>query len=137
MTLDQLIAEVAAQPTQVAAFNRFLACLKIELDDATMGDTPPPSVTSKYGSIFSAATGKANEILTAIEKGKPALDPVPAKVVSPSDPGGPRSAHTSTVFVDKPATVVPSVSSTLATTNATTSLFGSPVATPPTPSPVI
>jgi hypothetical protein len=133
MTIDQLIAEVAAKPTQVEAFKTFLACLKIELDDATVGDTPPPSVTSKYGSIFSTATGKANEILTAIENGKPALDPVAKTVVSPSDPSGPHSAHTSTVFVDKPATVVPGVS----TTNATSGippLFGTAA---PAPAPAL
>jgi hypothetical protein len=134
MTIDQLIAEVAAQPTQVAAFSTFLKCLQIELDDATMGDTPPPSVTTKYGSIFSTATGKANEILTAIEKGKPALDPVPAKVAAPFDPGGPRSpAHTSTVFVDKPATVVtPAVAS-----SSIPSPFGTATPAPPTPAPVV
>ena len=102
MTMDQLIAEVAAQKSQVAAFSTFLACLKIELDDATVGDSPTPSVASKYDSIFSGATGKANEILTAIEKDKPALDPVPAKVASPSDPAGPVTASKPTVFVDKP-----------------------------------
>ena len=107
MTIDQLIAEVAAQPTQVAAFNSFLACLKIELHDATVGDTPPPSVAAKYDFIFSTATGKANEILSAIETGKPALAPV-EKAASPSDPGGPKSATASTVFTDKPKTAPPS-----------------------------
>ena len=108
MTIDQLIAEVAAQPTQVAAFSTFLKCLQIELDDATVGDTPPPSITTKYGSIFSTATSKANEILTAIEKDKPALDPVPVHVAAPSDPSGPISPMPKPlVFVDKPATVIP------------------------------
>jgi hypothetical protein len=117
MTTDQMIAEIAAKPTQVAAFNAFLACLKIELDDATVGDSPPPSVASKYDSIFSAATGQANEILTAIEKDKPALDPVPAKVASPSDPAGPQTASKPTVFMDKPKTVPPAASAASSSTH--------------------
>jgi hypothetical protein len=115
MTIDQLIKEVAGQPTQVAAFNMLLTCLQIEMKDADAGDTPPPSVKSKYDSIFAQASAKANELLTAIEKDKPALDPVAKAVVSPSDPGGPQSpTHSSTVFVDKPATVAPSIAPAVA-----------------------
>lgn len=109
MTIDQLIAEVAAQKTRVAAFNTLMECLRIELDDASVGDSPPPSVKSKYDGVFSQANGKANEILTAIEKDKPPLDPVQT-AVSPSDPRGPVSASKPTVFVDKPKTAPPSAS---------------------------
>jgi hypothetical protein len=108
MTLDQLIAEVALQPTQAKAFTTFLDCLKIEIDDVFAGDSMPPSLQTKYDSVFDAAATKANDILHAIEDGKPALDPLPVKVVSPSDPGGPVSATpTQTVFVDKPETATP------------------------------
>jgi hypothetical protein len=132
MTIDQLIAEVAAQPTRVAAFNTFLACLKIEMADADVGDTPAPAVKSKYDAIFSQAEGKANEILTAIEKDKPHLEPL--RAVPASAPGGPASPHVSTVFVDKPGTVVPSVSTAIATSNATAfvpSPFGTASTAPP------
>jgi hypothetical protein len=108
MTIDQLIAEVAAQPTRVAAFNTFLACLQIELDDVSVGNALPPSVKAKYSAILGQANDKANEILTAIEKHKPPLEPL--RATPASAPGGPVSPQpASTVFVDKPKTVVPSV----------------------------
>jgi hypothetical protein len=114
MTIDQLIAEVAAQPTRVAAFNTFLACLQVELDDVSVGNALPPSVKSKYSAILGQANEKANEILTAIEKHKPPLEPL--RAIPASAPGGPASPQPpSTVFVDKPATVVPSVATSTAT----------------------
>jgi hypothetical protein len=134
MTIDQLIAEVAAQPTRVAAFNTLLACLQIELDDVSVGNAMPPSVKSKYSAILGQANEKANEILTAIEKGKPPLEPL--RAIPASAPGGPASPYPSTVFVDKPSTVVPSVSTTIATSTATTfvpSPFGTVETPPPTP----
>jgi hypothetical protein len=134
MTIDQLIAEVAAQPTRVAAFNTFLACLQIELDDVSVGNALPPSVKSKYGTILGLANDKANEILTAIEKHKPPLEPL--RAVPASAPGGPASPQPpSTVFVDKPATVVPSVSTSTATSTAAPSIpspFGTPAPAPAT-----
>ncbi len=130
MTLEQIIAEVAAQPTQVKAFAVLMECLQSEMNDASLGNTPPPSVQSKYDTIFSEASGKANEILTAIEKGKPDLEPVAPK--SPSDPGGPKTAVEPVVFVDKPKTEP--VTPIAATPHASTipSPFGGAT---PTPSP--
>jgi hypothetical protein len=134
MTIDQLIAEVAAQPTRVAAFNTFLACLQIELDDVSVGNAMPPSVKSKYSAILGQANDKANEILTAIEKHKPPLEPL--RAVPASAPGGPASPQPpSTVFVDKPSTVVPSVSTSTATSTAAPSIpspFGTPAPAPAT-----
>jgi hypothetical protein len=132
MTIDQLIAEVAAQPTRVAAFNTFLACIQVELDDVSVGNALPPSVKSKYSSILGLANDKANEILTAIEKHKPPLEPL--RAVPASAPGGPASPQPpSTVFVDKPSTVVPSISTSTATSTAAPSIpspFGTPAPTP-------
>ncbi len=108
MTLDQLVAEVAAQPTQVKAFETFMECLKIEADDVFAGDSMPPSLKTKYDGVFSGASGKAAEILNAIETGKPALEPVKKPVVSPSDPSGPTSSVKPTTFVDKTETAPPS-----------------------------
>lgn len=103
MTLDQLIAEVAAQPTQVQAFQKLMECMGIELADASTGNSPPPSVKSKYDEVFSQASGKANEILNAIEFGKPPLEPVkepPASAIN-----GPASPNLSPVYQDKPRVV--------------------------------
>jgi hypothetical protein len=109
MTLDQLIAEVAKAPTQIEAFTVLMKCLEIEMKDASAGDSAPPSVQTKYDAVFSSATGKAHEILAAIETGKPTLEPVPVKEVPASDPRGPVTPiPPSAVFVDKPATEVPS-----------------------------
>lgn len=103
MTLDQLIAEIAAQPTQTEAFNVLMSCLSIEMKDASAGNSPPPSVQSKYDEVFSGATSKVNEILHAIEDGKPPLEPIPVKTAPASDPTGPVSpTQKSTVFVEKP-----------------------------------
>jgi hypothetical protein len=102
MTLDQLIAEVAAQPTQVKAFTVLMECLQSEIKDASAGNTPPPSVQSKYDSVFDETAAKANEILAAIETNKPALEPIrPAPASSPS---GPKTSAEPVVFVDKPKT---------------------------------
>lgn len=105
MTLDQLIAEVAAAPTQVEAFNVLMNCLSIEMRDASAGNSPPPSVQEKYDEVFSGATSKANEILNAIEFGKPPLDPVKVKEVPAFDPNGPMSppAPQQRVFIERPA----------------------------------
>jgi hypothetical protein len=109
MTLDQLIAEVAKAPTQIEAFTVLMKCLEIEMKDASAGDSAPPSFQTKYDAVFSSATSKAHEILAAIETGKPALEPVPVKEVPASDPRGPVTPiPPSAVFVDKPATAVPS-----------------------------
>lgn len=89
MTLDQLIAEVAAAPTQIDAFKVLMKCLEIEMKDASSGDSAPPSVQTKYDAVFSGATSKAHEILNAIENGKPPLDPVKVKEVPASNPNGP------------------------------------------------
>ena len=103
MTLDQLIAEVAAQPTQVDAFAKLMECLRIEFNDALVGDSPPPSVASKYDSVFSGAAGKANEILNAIETGKPPLEPIKVEKPAASDPSGPvTKSPEPLVFKDKP-----------------------------------
>jgi hypothetical protein len=91
MTLDQLIAEVAAAPTQIDAFTVLMKCLEIEMKDASSGDSAPPSVQTKYDAVFAGATGKAHEILNAIETGKPALEPVKVKEVPASSPSGPFS----------------------------------------------
>lgn len=106
MTLDQLIAEVAAAPTQVEAFQVLMDCLKIEIDDASCGDSPPPSVQSKFDTIFSQASAKATEILNAIETGKPALEPIVVKPVPASAPNGPVTLMPEpVVFKDKPVPV--------------------------------
>jgi hypothetical protein len=57
-------------------------------------------VQSKYDTIFSQASGKANEILTAIQKGKPDLAPLVPE--GKSDPAGPKTSAQPTVFIDKP-----------------------------------
>lgn len=104
MTLDQLIAEVAAAPTQVEAFDVLMNCLSIEMRDASAGNSPPPSVQEKYDEVFSGATSKANEILNAIEFGKPPLEPVKAKETPAFDPNGPMSPATQQrVFIERPA----------------------------------
>lgn len=106
MTIDQLIAEVAAAPTQEEAFGVLMTCLKIEIADAATGDTPPPSIQTKFDSVFSQAAAKACEILNAIETGKPALAPVVAKEVPASAPNGPVTlVPEPVVFKDKPAPV--------------------------------
>jgi hypothetical protein len=103
MTLDQLIAEMAAQPSQVRAFQVMIDCLKIEMTDAAAGNSPPPSLQAKYDEIFGTAFNKANEFLHAIEDGKPGLDPLPAKVEAASDPMGPKSETVQpAVFKEKP-----------------------------------
>jgi hypothetical protein len=113
MTLDQLIAEVAKAPTQMQAFTVLMQCMEIEMKDASAGDSPPPSVQTKYDAVFSSATSKAHEILAAIETGKPPLEPVPVKEVPASDPRGPVTPiPTSAVFQDKPATAVPTAAKT-------------------------
>jgi len=106
MTIDQLIAEVAKQPTQVDAFKTFMTCLKIEMDDVFVGDSLPPSLQGKYDSVFGTASDRSNDVLHAIEDGKPVLEPV--KPPPASAPGGPVSPSAPLVFVDKPETIPPS-----------------------------
>lgn len=114
MTFEQLLAEVAAQPTQVKAFQVLVDCLKIEMTDASTGNSPPPSLQAKYDEIFGTAFNKANDLLHAVEDGKPALEPLPVKSEPASDPSGPQSPTVRpTVFVDKPIpTPAPVVSDT-------------------------
>jgi hypothetical protein len=108
MTPEQMIAEVAAQPDRIKAFTTFMDCLKIEADDAFLGNGMPTSVKSKYDSVFSTASDKAHEILNAIENGKPHLETL-SRAASPSDPRGPFTpVPQNATFVDKPATVTPS-----------------------------
>lgn len=106
MTFEQLLAEVAAQPTQEKAFQVLIDCLKIEMTDAAAGNSPPPSLQAKYDEIYGTAFGKANLILHAIEDGKPALDPLPVKEAPAFDPSGPMSPTAKpAVFVDRPRPV--------------------------------
>jgi len=103
VTLDQLIAEVAAQPNQVEAFNKLMECMRIEMNDASSGNSPPPSVQSKYDEVFSQITSRSNEVLNAIEYGKPPLEPVAVKESPAYDPQGPKTENPNRVFVEKPA----------------------------------
>jgi hypothetical protein len=106
MTFEQLLAEVAAQPTQEKAFQVLIDCLKIEHTDAAAGNSPPPSIQAKYDEIYGTAFNKANLILHAIEDGKPALDPLPVKEAPAFDPSGPMSPTAKpAVFVDRPRPV--------------------------------
>ncbi len=127
MTLDQLIAEVAAQPTQVKAFTTLMEALQSEIKDASVGNSPPPSVQSKYDDVFAQASGKANEILHAIEKGKPHLDPLAKVTPPPFDPAGPMTATPPKTFIDKPkAPVVEPAVVTSSPPPAVPSPFGAP-----------
>jgi hypothetical protein len=106
MTPEHLVKEVASKATQTEAFNTLLACMQVEIHDVHSGDSPPPAYKAKYDAIFAQVGGKANEILTAIQKDKPPLAPLAATPAS--NPGGPFTPNPSTVWQDKPGTVPPS-----------------------------
>jgi len=108
MTIDQLIAEVKAAPTREKAFAILMETLKSEINDASLGNRPPPSVQAKYDDVFGQALGRSNDILHAMHDDKPHLEPLKVTPPSPSDPAGPKGATPAPqVFQDKPKPAQP------------------------------
>jgi hypothetical protein len=71
-TLEQILADVTAEPAGIDSLSAFIAGLKQQLADALSGATLPPAVQAKVDAIFAAAETNKQKILDALAAIPPA-----------------------------------------------------------------
>lgn len=78
-TLDQVLADVTAESSQINAVGALITGLKQQIADALSGATLPPAVQAKVDSIFATAEANKAAIQSAIDANASAAPPaVPA-----------------------------------------------------------
>lgn len=80
-TLDDDIAAVAAQSTQIDGVSTLITSLEQKIADALSGTTLPAPVQAKVDALFTALQTNSGKIATAINTG------TPAAAVNPAAPG--------------------------------------------------
>lgn len=71
-TLDQVLADVTAESSQLDSLNALIVGIKQQLADALSGATLPPAVQAKVDAVFTQAEANATKIATAISANTPA-----------------------------------------------------------------
>ncbi len=71
-TLDQILDDVNAEPTQIDSLSALIAGLKQQLADALSGVTLPTAVQAKVDSIFNQAEANKQKLVDAINNAGPA-----------------------------------------------------------------
>ncbi len=68
-TLDQILDDVTAEPTQIDSLSALIAGLKQQLADALSGVTLPTAVQAKVDAIFTQAEANKQKLVDAINAG--------------------------------------------------------------------
>lgn len=71
-TLDDVLADVTAEPTQIAGLKTLILGLAQQLADALAGVNLPPAVQAKVDAIFAGAEANKAAIADALNAGTPA-----------------------------------------------------------------
>ena len=80
-TLDDVLAEVTKETTEIGGITALIAGLRNQIADALSSQTIPPAIQAKVDAIFAAATANTAAIVQALN------DPgTPAPVVTPPAP---------------------------------------------------
>ena len=79
-TLDQVLADVTAQTSQIASLATLTAGIKQQLADALAGTTIPPAVQAKIDAVFAGLEANNAAVTAAIAANTP---PTPAPVPNP------------------------------------------------------
>ena len=82
-SLDDVAADVSAEPTLIASLSTLMLGFKDQLAAALAGTTLPPAVQAKIDSIFNQAEANKAQIAAAVVAGTPAADvPIDAPPVA-------------------------------------------------------
>lgn len=79
-TLDDVLADIAAEKTQIASLSTLTAGIKQKLDDALSGVTLPADAQAKINAIFDGIESNKQDVVNAINANTPAEG---------TDPGAP------------------------------------------------
>jgi hypothetical protein len=71
-TLDEVLADVTAETTQIASISALIDGLRQQLADALAGATLPPATQAKIDEIFTAAEANKAAIAKALAANTPA-----------------------------------------------------------------
>jgi len=74
-TLDEVLADVTDESTQIAGISTLIAGLKQQLADALAGTTLPPATQAKVDAIFTAAEKNKADIAAALAANTSAAPP--------------------------------------------------------------
>ena len=83
-TLDDVLAEVTKETTEIGGITALIAGLRKQIADALSSQTIPPAIQAKVDAIFAAATANNAAIVQALND--PGTPPTPAPVVTPPAP---------------------------------------------------
>lgn len=82
-TIDQVLADVTAESTQIDGISTLIAGLEQQVADALSGATLPPAVQAKVDAVFAQAETNKGKLATALATGAPAT-PAPATPAAPA-----------------------------------------------------
>ncbi len=74
-TLDQVIADIADENTQIGGLSVLTASLKQQLTDALAGTVIPPTVQAKIDGIFAGIEANKAKVVDAINANTPVVVP--------------------------------------------------------------
>lgn len=92
-SIDRIVADVAAQSTEIESLKAFIVSLKNQVADALSGTTLPPAVEARLAAIFPPLEANTQAIADAI-----AATPAPP-AAAPADPA-PAAADPTPVATD-------------------------------------
>jgi hypothetical protein len=75
--LDQVLADIADESTQIGSLAVLTASLKQQLADALSGTTLPPGVQDKIDAVFAGVEANKAKIVDAINLNTPVAPPEP------------------------------------------------------------
>ena len=75
-TLDDVLAEVTKETTEIGGITALIAGLRKQIADALSSQTIPPAIQAKVDAIFAAATANNAAIVQALND--PGTPPAPA-----------------------------------------------------------
>lgn len=74
-TLDQVLADVAEESTQIDSLSAFVAGLKQQIADALAGTTLPPAVQAKVDAVFAGVEANKGKVVAAMAENVPPPPP--------------------------------------------------------------
>ena len=77
ITLDQILADVTDEGTQIKSLSTLMAGIKQQLADALAGVTITPAVQAKIDAVFAGVEANKAEVVAAINAPMPPPTPTP------------------------------------------------------------